>query len=38
VTVSVKFNRNTDSDLLELLDSSGNKQGLIKKALREFKR
>lgn len=32
------FNRNTDRDVLELLDSSQNKRSLILTALREYAR
>lgn len=35
-TISIKLNNNTDADLIEYLDQSGNKQGTIKAALREY--
>ena len=35
-TVLIKLNNNTDADILELLNNSGNKQGTIKVALREY--
>lgn len=35
-TVLIKLNNNTDADILELLKNSGNKQGTIKVALREY--
>lgn len=35
-TVLIKLNNNTDADILELLNNSGNKQGTIKAALREY--
>lgn len=34
VRVSLKLNRKTDADLLDALNASDNKQGLIKQALR----
>ena len=36
VRMSLKFNKHTDTDILTALESSGNKQGLIKAALREY--
>lgn len=36
VRTNVKFNKNTDADILEFLEKSGNKQGTIKAALREM--
>ena len=35
-TVLIKLNNNTDADLIKYLDQSGNKQGTIKTALREY--
>lgn len=35
-TVLIKLNNNTDADLMEYLEQSGNKQGTIKAALREY--
>lgn len=35
-TVLIKLNNNTDADLIEYLEQSGNKQGTIKAALREY--
>lgn len=35
-TILIKLNDNTDADILELLNNSGNKQGTIKAALREY--
>ena len=34
-TVLIRLNHNTDADLIEFLNASGNKQGTIKAALRE---
>lgn len=34
-TVLIRLNHNTDADLIEYLNASGNKQGTIKAALRE---
>lgn len=34
--VYIKLNKKTDADLIAALESSGNKQGLIKAALREY--
>lgn len=34
--VYIKLNKHTDADILAALDCSGNKQGLIKAALREY--
>ena len=36
VRLSIKLNKNTDADILTALERSGNKQGLIKAALREY--
>lgn len=36
IRMSLKFNKHTDADILNALERSGNKQGLIKAALREF--
>jgi hypothetical protein len=36
--VGLKLNRNTDPDLIELIEAADNKQALIKKALREYRR
>ena len=38
VYISLKLNRNTDADLIEILESAPNKQALIKEALRQMKR
>ena len=35
-TVLIKLNNNTDADLIQYLNDSGNKQGTIKAALREY--
>jgi len=37
VFVSLKLNRNTDKDLIEMLEKAENKQALIKQALRQMK-
>lgn len=34
--VYIKLNKRTDADILAALDCSGNKQGLIKAAVREY--
>lgn len=34
VQVIIKLNKNTDADIIEYLNASGNKQGTIKEALR----
>lgn len=34
VQVKLKLNKNTDKDILEALEKSGNKQGYIKKLIR----
>ena len=34
-SIMIKLNNNTDADLIEYLNASGNKQGTIKAALRE---
>ena len=36
VRTNVKFNRNTDADILALLDAAPSKQGLIKEAIRFY--
>ena len=36
VQIRLKLNRKTDADIIELLDSAENKQGLIKQLLREY--
>ena len=33
--VAIKLNNNTDADIIEYLDKSGNKQGLIKELIRK---
>lgn len=38
VYISLKLNRNTDADLIEILEAAPNKQALIKEALRQMKR
>ena len=38
VYVSLKLNRNTDADIIEILEAAENKQALIKQALREMRR
>lgn len=35
-TFLIKLNNNTDADLIQYLNNSGNKQGTIKRALREY--
>ena len=35
VVITMKLNRNTDADIIEKLDSVDNKQGYIKKLIRE---
>lgn len=35
-TILIKLNNNTDADLIQYLNDSGNKQGTIKAALREY--
>lgn len=37
VYVSLKLNRNTDADIIEMLEAADNKQALIKQALRKYK-
>lgn len=37
VYVSLKLNRNTDADLIEMLEAADNKQALIKEALRKYR-
>ncbi len=34
---TIKLNHNTDADILDMLAKTNNKQGLIKKALREYR-
>lgn len=34
--VFIKLNKHTDADIITALEASGNKQGLIKAALREY--
>ena len=34
IQVKIKLNKKTDADIIEYLNTSGNKQGTIKKALR----
>ena len=36
VQIRLKLNRKTDADILQLLESVDNKQGLIKQLLREY--
>ena len=36
VFVGLKLNKKTDADIIALLESSDNKQGTIKKILKEF--
>lgn len=36
VRISLKLVKNTDKDILDYLEKAGNKQGTIKKALREM--
>lgn len=36
IRMSLKLNKHTDVDILAALERSGNKQGLIKAALREY--
>lgn len=36
IRISVKLNRNTDADILEALEKSGNKQGFIKESIRAY--
>lgn len=35
--VGLKLNRNTDADIIEMLEAAENKQALIKAALRQLK-
>ena len=35
-SIMIKLNNNTDADLIEYLTACGNKQGMIKTALREY--
>lgn len=34
---TIKLNNNVDADILDMLAKTNNKQGLIKKALREYR-
>ena len=36
VQVKLKLNKGTDADIIALLDSIGNKQGLIKELIRRY--
>lgn len=36
VQIRLKLNRKTDADIIALLDAAENKQGLIKRLLREY--
>ena len=36
VRINLKLTKSTDSDIIEFLELSGNKQGTIKEALRAF--
>ena len=36
VQIKLALNRKTDADILEVLDSVDNKQGFVKKAIREY--
>lgn len=36
VQINLKLNKKTDADILAALNQSGNKQGLIKAALRDY--
>jgi len=36
VRTNIKLNKKTDADIIEFLEKSGNKQGAIKAALREY--
>ena len=38
VHISLKLNRNTDKDIIEILESAPNKQAIIKEALRQMKK
>ena len=37
IYISLKLNRNTDADLIEMLNAADNKQALIKQALRNYR-
>ena len=37
VYYSLKLNRKTDADIIEMLEAADNKQALIKQALRQWK-
>ena len=36
--VTIKLNKNTDQDIIQILESAENRQAVIKQALREMKR
>lgn len=36
VMLTVKLNKQTDADIIEYLSKSGNKQGAVKKAIRQM--
>ena len=36
IQIKLKLNKKTDADIIQLLDSCGNKQGFIKDLLRNF--
>ena len=36
-SATIKLNKNLDADILDMLVKTNNKQGLIKKALREYR-
>ena len=38
VRVTIKLNKKTDAEIIELLSSAPSKQGLIKLALKEYKK
>ena len=38
VYISLKLNRNTDQDIIQILESAPNKQAIIKQALRQMKK
>lgn len=35
--VGIKLNRNTDADIIEMLEAADNKQAMIKEALRKYR-
>lgn len=35
VRIAIKLNKNTDADIIEFLEKSGNKQGIIKELIRK---